>query len=147
MRLSRGRALVAAHAQSLATRRGEFLAMALSRLCLTLRALRVDEAEAGTGSGEAGGQERGSAAQRGSAEAGGAAQDVPAQGRRIAGGQGDSFDDTSSWQERGEELAAEQPYLPQRQHILHLARLLRLATTLVRLNATLVSPCLKLPPG
>ena len=89
--------------------------MALSRLCLTLRALRVDEAEAGTGSGEAGGQERGSAAQRGSAEAGGAAQDVPAQGRRIAGGQGDSFDDTSSWQERGEELAAEQPYLPQRQ--------------------------------
>jgi len=106
---------VAAHAQSLATRRGEFLAMAHSRLCLTLRALRVDEAEAGTGSGEAGGQERGSAAQRGSAEAGGAAQDVPAQGRRIAGGQGDSFDDTSSWQERGEELAAEQPYLPQRQ--------------------------------
>ena len=38
-------------------------------------------------------------------------------------------------------------YLPQRQHILHLARLLRLATTPVRLNATLVSPCLKLPRG
>ena len=30
---------------------------------------------------------------------------------------------------------------------LHLARLLRLATTPVRLNATLVSPCLKLPWG